>query len=566
MRETFGCLVSSVALVLLVLVGGCDKSEPAQQSAPVVTPAPKVAPDAVEVVFTYGSEKQKWIEDVTAEFNGSGAKIASGKAIVVTGVPMGSGESIDELITERRKAHVTSPASGAFIVLGNAQSRASSGQDLIGKTDNLVLSPVVIAIWKPMAEALGWPGKPVGWADVLALSTNPAGWSSLNHPEWGAFKFGHTHPEYSNSGLVSVLAQVYAGTGKTTGLTLGDVAKPETAKFLSDIQKSIVHYGSSTGFFGRKMFGNGPFYLSAAVLYENMVIESYAQQPATQLPVVAIYPKEGTFWSDHPVGIVNRPWVDDEHRQAAQVYIDYLLAKPQQEKATKYGFRPGDPSVALGGSFMPAFGVDPKEPKTTLDVPPADVMNASIKLWKKNKKHANVVLVFDTSGSMNEGNRMPSARAGAGELVKLLGDEDALTLVPFSSEARWAGKSVPMSTGRQQMTTTINGLIPGGGTRLYNSIADAYDYLATNPDPARISAIVVLTDGADTAKQMSLDQLVEKVKYDSEKSAIRIFTIGYGAGAQESELKKIADQTQAKFYKGKPEDIREVFKDIATFF
>jgi len=55
------------------------------------------------------------------------------------------------------------------------------------------------------------------------------------------------------------------------------------------------------------------------------------------------------------------------------------------------------------------------------------------------------------------------------------------------------------------------------------------------------------------------------VKYDSEQSAVRIFTIGYGAGAEESKLKQISEQTQAKFYKGKPEDIRAVFKDIATF-
>ena len=46
-----------------------------------------------------------------------------------------------------------------------------------------------------------------------------------------------------------------------------------------------------------------------------MVIESYGADPATPLPVVAVYPKEGTFWSDHPVGIVQRDWVDDEHKQ-----------------------------------------------------------------------------------------------------------------------------------------------------------------------------------------------------------------------------------------------------------
>ena len=551
--------------LVVVLALGCERQESAAPgSGGAKTGSPPA--DVVELLFTYGSEKQIWLEDVTSDFNGQNVTIGSGKVVRVKPVAMGSGECIDELLAGRTQAHLTSPASGAFVVLGNAQSRTTTGQDLIPKSENLVLSPVVIAMWKPMAEALGWPGKTIGWADVLSLSTDKAGWASRGRPEWGAFKFGHTHPEYSNSGLISVLAQVYAATGKTTGLTRDDVNKPETARYVGDIQRSIVHYGSSTGFFGRKMFDNGPGYLSAAVLYENMVIESYTKQPPTQLPVVAIYPKEGTFWSDHPVGVVNRPWVTDDHKEAAAKYIAFLLDKAQQEKALKYGFRPADPSITLGETFSPAFGVDAKEPKTTLDVPSAEVMDAAIELWRGNKKHANVVLVFDTSGSMNEENRMPSARAGAAEMIKLLGDEDTLTLVPFSSQTLFAGSSVSMKTGRDQMLGTVNGLIAGGGTRLYNSIAEAYDYLEKNPQPGRISAIVVLTDGADTAKQMKLEELIEKVKYDSEQSAIRIFTIGYGAGAEESKLKQISEQTQAKFYKGKPEDIRAVFKDIATFF
>jgi Ca-activated chloride channel homolog len=105
----------------------------------------------------------------------------------------------------------------------------------------------------------------------------------------------------------------------------------------------MVHYGSSTGFFGRKLFDSGPEYLSAAVLYESMVVESYGNAKTMAFPVVALYPKEGTFWSDHPVGIVERDWVTPERREAAQTYINYLLAAQSQQKALAYGFRPGSP-------------------------------------------------------------------------------------------------------------------------------------------------------------------------------------------------------------------------------
>src|SRR4029077_13963171 len=153
---------------------------------------------------------------------------------------------------------------------------------------------------------------------------------------------------------------------KKGGLTVADIDKPSTAQFVAGIERSVVHYGSSTGFFGRKMFQNGPEYLSAAVMYENMVTESYGSQYSLPFPVVAIYPKEGTFWSDHPVGVGQRPGVTPENREAARIYIDYLLAKPQQEKAIPHGFRPGAVDVPLASPIDTAHGVDPKEPLTTL--------------------------------------------------------------------------------------------------------------------------------------------------------------------------------------------------------
>src|SRR5262249_50842809 len=161
---------------------------------------------------------------------------ASGRPIRVKAVPMGSGELVDEVLAGRLKAHLISPASGVFIKLGNAQSRAASGQDLVGSTDNLVLSPVVLAMWQPMADALNKDGKGIGWSDILKLAADPSGWASLGHPEWGQFKFGHTHPEYSNSGVISILAEVYAASGKVNNLSLDDVSKPEVAKFVKQIE------------------------------------------------------------------------------------------------------------------------------------------------------------------------------------------------------------------------------------------------------------------------------------------------------------------------------------------
>jgi Ca-activated chloride channel homolog len=562
LRCCFALLPALICAFVLAIACSNRPTSPSSSNEPLAR-APQ---GALELVFPYGSEKEKWINEVTAAFNQGGSKTQSGKRIFVRPVPMGSGESIDNILSGRMQAHIVSPASGAFIKLGNADSRTKTGHDLIASTDNLVLSPVVIAMWKPMAEAIGWSKKPIGWADILSLSRNEKGWETYGFPQWGKFKFGHTHPEYSNSGLISLFAEAYAASGKTAGLKAADLEKPQVTKFISGVEQSVVHYGSSTGFFGRKMFANGPEYLSAAVLYESMVVESYSESNLP-FPIVAIYPKEGTFWSDHPIGVVEREWVTPEHRDAAKIYIHYLLDRAQQEKALQYGFRPASVDVPLSGPLDAAHGIDPKEPKTTLEVPSAEVINGLLQVWRSEKKHSNVVLVLDTSGSMREEQKMENAKQGARQLVQLLDDGDTFSFLPFSSALHWSQQDSPVKTGRENSLRQIDSLFAEGGTALYDSIAAAYDHLAgaTRAD-SKIQAVVVLTDGADTESKVKFGDLMERIRYNGETRAIHVFTIAYGHDAKKDVLQKIADATQAKFYAGTPQNIVDVFRDISTFF
>ncbi len=551
-----------LALALcLAAATGCTRTESPSPGSPVGPGEP-----SLELTFTYGSEKQAWIDESVGAFNASRRRLPDGKIIQVKAFAMGSGECIDEILAGTRQPHVTSPASAAFIKLGNSQSKVKTGRDLVGPTQNLVLSPVVVAMWKPMAEALAKSGTRIGWADILDLARNPAGWGSRGHPEWRAFRFGHTHPGASNSGLSALVAEAYAANNKVTGLTLADLARPETAAFVGGVEQAVVHYGSSTGFFGRKMFSEGPSYLSAAVLYENMVIEAHDPKYRLAFPVVAVYPREGTFWSDHPVGIVQRDWVTPGHRQAADAFIAFLLDKTRQQRAMTFGFRPADPSLPLAAPIDAAHGVDPREPQTTLDVPDPAVLQGTLDLWTKVKKRARVVLAVDVSGSMQDDDKIGAARNGAAAFVQALGDADAISLVTFNNQVTWATPMAPVAQSRGRVLDVVRGLFADGGTSLYDAVGESYEALRRAPAGSNITAVVVLSDGADRNSTTNLDGLLRKIRPNNESGAIRIFTIGYGKDASADPLRAIADATQGRYYEGKPSNIREVFKDISTFF
>ncbi|MGF1504774.1 MAG: VWA domain-containing protein [Anaerolineae bacterium] len=419
-----------------------------------------------------------------------------------------------------------------------------------------------------MAQALGWPEESIGWADIAELAASEEGWAEYGFPEWGRFKLGHTHPEFSNSGYTSVLAEIYAGAGKQRDLTLEDLNDPEVIAFVASVERAIIHYGSSTGFFRRRMFERGPSYLSAAVLYEYLIVEQEQARitgQSAQLPVVAIYPEEGTFWRDHPYAILNAPWVTAEQTEAAEIFEDYLLAEEQQRQTLQFGFRPADPTIPLTAPLDAEHGVDINQPQTVLEVPDAEVLRATWDLWREAKKPVDLVILIDISGSM-EGEKIAAARTSLIEFINLLDDRDRLQVIAFNEQLVEITPLSELGPKRAEVTQRVSGIIECCATRLYDAIELGYNELEANGDPEHIRAIVVLSDGADTESNIGLQTVLNQISVNEGGDATKIFTIGYGSDADVNILTQIAETTGVRFYQGDPATIREVYEAIAAFF
>lgn len=323
------------------------------------------------------------------------------------------------------------------------------------------------------------------------------------------------------------------------------------------------------------MFSRGPGYLSAAVLYENLVVESaldprYASKP---FPVVAVYPREGTFWSDHPYAILNLPSVTPEIREAAEAFKAYLLSPERQRTAmTRFGFRPTDPSIALGPPLDAAHGLDPQQPQNVLPNPTVSVTRRIIDGFEDVKRPVALTFVLDTSGSMN-GAPLQQAKVGARTFLEGLPAADQVRLLFFANSPRWQSTTAePVGTARGRLVAAVDGSFADGGTALYDAIL-----AALTPAPGAIRgasrAVIVLTDGQDTDSQNKIDALLAELQRRGPagegamgEDPPRVFTIAYGEKADAQVLQRIAEAGGGAFFKGTPRDIQAVYAELATFF
>ncbi|WCB94004.1 hypothetical protein DSM104299_02732 [Baekduia alba] len=556
---------AAVAIAVLALIGssgGKDDNKSASTQTTATGPVQRAPDGAVVVSFAYSPEKDALLKPLIARFNASGAQV-DGKRVFVQGTSVASGDSELAIAKGRSKPVAWSPASSLWGRLLNFEADRSYVAD---ENPSLVRTPLVIAMWEPMARALGWPKKQLGFADILRLARSGAGWGAYGHPEFGDFKLVHTNPDFSTAGLSSVVAEYYSATGKKEGLVESDL--PAARAKVKAIESSIVHYGDTTLFIEDQLKKEGPGYASAVALEEATLVD-FNQHRGSQGKLVAIYPREGTFYSDDPYITLDAPWVSAAQKQGSAAFQKFLTGALTPAAVARYGFRPGDVDAKPVAPLDASNGVDPDQPKRVLGLPEPRVLAALKKVWREDRKPANVLLVLDTSGSMVQEQRLARAKQGLESFLAQVQPQDRIGLTAFSDEIRPLVPLGPLNDNKAKLRQAVAGVNASGGTKIYDVAAAAVDDVARVADKSRINAVVLLTDGEDTDSDRTAEDVIARLRAQGDSSRrVRVFTIAYSAGAAGAAqtLAKIADASGGKSYEGTTSDIESVYRSISSFF
>jgi hypothetical protein len=342
--------------------------------------------------IAYGTEKQDWFEAAARDFE----KTPAGAGIRIQLKPMGSLEAAHAIARNDQTIQVWSPASSLYkeVFIRDWKATHTAGVDPILKQAPLALTPMVFVMWEERYQAFmqKYPG--LSFRTIGLAQSEPGGWSTIaNQPDWMFFKFSHTNPSQSNSGLMALVLMAYDFHGSVKGMNGAQITDTGFQQWLRDVEKNLVGAASglipSTGTLMNAMVQRGWSTYDVVLVYESVAIDRLRQANGRWGPLTVVYPRYN-LWSENPYYILNVPWNSPAQRAAAQAFLDYLLSEPVQTQAMAHGFRPANVNVSTKGADSPfekyqSVGFRSDVPGAFCDPPSANVLEALLLAWQRSQ-------------------------------------------------------------------------------------------------------------------------------------------------------------------------------------
>jgi Ca-activated chloride channel family protein len=546
-KPSYILVVLLVALLAFLMLCFCG-----WQAIKLFSVSPGVAvtvepPEMSTLTVAYSPEKEEIFTNLVSSFNAQVAA-SSDEVLSVAAVRYEPDMMIEAALEGKLQA--ISPDSSVWLDTLDREWAARTGREspLVGQTERYAVSPIVIAMWEDVARSMGYPERAIGWADLLDRAQSD--------PE---FKWSHPSTT-SAAGLLATLAEFYAGAGKTRGLSAADAQQQATLDYVAAIEQTVRYYGAGEWSVIQRVLSEGRAYLDAFVCQEQLVVYYNLRTNGDRL--VAVYPVEGTLWEDHPLALLEVDDLTAKQRATFSRFVEYAKSRDKQLQVLANGYRPTDLSISLDIAESPlnaANGVDPTQPKTALQMPAPSVVQVVRDVWWYTKRHTNVYLVVDVSGSM-EGSKLDNAREALRVFVEQVkGDLEQVGLITFSSSAN---EVVPLA-----IVEAIDQLDARGDTALLDAVDLAYNQLQSRGDTERINAIVVMTDGRENNSRVDLRSLRQWIGRNNETGVpVVIFCIGYGDDADVGTLRSLAESSGGQYYAGDMDTIRRLYKILSSYF
>ena len=141
---------------------------------------------------------------------------------------------------------------------------------------------------------------------------------------------------------------------------------------------------------------------------------------------------------------------------------------------------------------------------------------------------SNLVLLIDSSGSMNAPNKLPLLKEGMRLLLEQLGASDRVAIVAYAGSAGMVLDSTPADQS-SDILGALDRLDAGGSTNGGQGLQLAYQVARDHFVADGTNRILLCTDGDFNVGASGTDQLVRMVEQES-KGGIELTVLGFGMG------------------------------------
>jgi Ca-activated chloride channel family protein len=144
------------------------------------------------------------------------------------------------------------------------------------------------------------------------------------------------------------------------------------------------------------------------------------------------------------------------------------------------------------------------------------------------RPRANLVFLIDTSGSMDEPNKLPLVKQSLMMLLDQLGPNDRVSIVTYAGSA---GTALEQTTASQKarVRAVIDQLGAGGSTAGAEGIRQAYALAEQNLDPKGVNRVILATDGDFNVGITNDNELKGYIERERGKGVF-LSVLGFGMG------------------------------------
>lgn len=163
--------------------------------------------------------------------------------------------------------------------------------------------------------------------------------------------------------------------------------------------------------------------------------------------------------------------------------------------------------------------------------PDTKLMHIGIKgyqIEQKEKPHSNLVFLIDTSGSMNEQNKLPLLKNSLKLLLDNLQADDTVAIVTYAGSAGVALEPTKVSD-KSKISNILDSLGAGGSTAGAEGIRTAYQLAESHFNKNGVNRVILATDGdfnVGITNQEELKSFIERKR----DSGVFLSVLGFGRG------------------------------------